>query len=388
MSNTSPFIFHDVQESQMFALAQAAGRAGFDVHATVRPMTSWAEKSIYLKQCIEIPVISEVGEGHYAASLKKHQIQGVFLTCLDDVANFLARHETLLKRNGLKFITANEHTMSLATDLFRMPENGSLKVANTQLFSTEDLLNQAEELDYPIIIKSARFQFCTFKSAQELQQFFTKHTLATYTHQAYRIQKYIPGGIEKMATAMLLFDEQGRCVRGFTGRRQHVTSTHFGPFGETTAAKAEWIPELYEGARDLLTHIGWKGFAEVECKQGDNGQWYIMEINPRLSGWACLAEADGAGFLQAYYVLCHGEHLQEACLQRSQTTYIRVSSTVSDATDWYRISGRWQKTKAIISIFRRYYQQRPHLCLGAWDDRDFKASVAIFWASLRNLWKA
>ena len=143
MSNTSPFIFHDVQESQMFALAQAAGRAGFDVHATVRPMTSWAEKSIYLKQCIEIPVISEVGEGHYAASLKKHQIQGVFLTCLDDVANFLARHETLLKRNGLKFITANEHTMSLATDLFRMPENGSLKVANTQLFSTEDQIGRA-----------------------------------------------------------------------------------------------------------------------------------------------------------------------------------------------------------------------------------------------------
>jgi predicted ATP-grasp superfamily ATP-dependent carboligase len=383
-----PYIFHDIQESQMYALAQAAGRAGFSVHATEQYETSWAKHSVYLDACVENSSISEVGSVRFAASFKHLKLQGVILTCLDDVALFLARYETLLKDIGLQFITASEQNIQRVSDLNQMPELGDLNVLRSQFLTEQELYDASETLDYPIIIKSSRNQFCKFENTAELHQFFATHDLPTYIDEQYRIQKYIAGDVPKMATAILLFDEQGHCVRGFTGRRTAVNQTQFGPFGETMAAKAEWIPELYEGARDMLTHIGWKGFAEVECKQDVQGQWHVLEINPRLSGWACVAEADGAGFLQAYHEICTSDaKLQEACLQRSNTEYMRLISTGSHATYWSEYPSKWQKLKALYHIYTTYKKQKPNISLGAWDDHDFKASFSLFLHTLARHWK-
>ena len=207
----------------------------------------------------------------------------------------------------------------------------------------------------------------------------------------HRIQQYIEGPIDRMASAMLLFDAEGRPVRGFTGRRLRVSDTRFGPFGETTAARAEWIPELYTGARDMLARIGWQGFAEVECKQGDDGRWTVMEINPRTSGWICLAEADGAGFLQAYHRLCTGDLvLEEACLQRSRTAYRRLIATCYHEPDWAACTsphrGRWRSLGRTLGAIRAA-RSRP-MQFGAWDGRDLRASLALARSSIRRAWRA
>ena len=113
-----------------------------------------------------------------------------------------------------------------------------------------------------------------------------------------------------------------------------------------------------------------------------------MEINPRLSGWASLAEADGAGFLDAYYRICTEEiRLEEACLQQSTTEYIRLSGTLSHLPDWFiQHPSKWSRFKAVLSLLARHYHDRS-LHLGAWDKKDFKASLSILWYSFTNLWK-
>ena len=374
----------------MFALAQSAGRQGFNVHATVRPMTSWAEQCTYINRCIEIPAISEVGEGMYAASLKANSINGVFLTCLDDIALFLSRHENILKKNGLRFITADIETHTLVKSLHQLNEvPGTLRIPKTTLLNSDEIHEDKHNLSYPLIVKSARNQFFVAEDKKSLTNFLADNALVTYENNTHRVQEYISGDTSKMATAMLLFDNQGKCVRGFTGRRTQVTQTLFGPFGETTAAKAEWIPELYEGAKDLLSYVGWKGFAEVECKQAADGHWYVMEINPRLSGWACLAEDDGAELLQAYYDLCtQGSTAKEVCLQRSETTYVRLTATLSHLPSWFiQQPSNWHRLKRIASLLHQYYSGETPLCLGAWDKKDIRASLSILWASIKNLWK-
>lgn len=58
-------------------------------------------------------------------------------------------------------------------------------------------------------------------------------------------------------------------------------------------------------------------------------------MNPRLSGWSTLAEADGAGMLSAYYQVCAEDvKLEEACLQRSRTEYVRMVATCYHDPDW------------------------------------------------------
>ena len=385
MSKT-PFIFHSIQDSQIFALSQAAGRAGFPILATSRPLAPWGKNSRYFQSCIDMPCLFEVGEGMYTANLKSNDLKGVWLTCMDDVADFTAKHQDALRRNGLQFISPNRDTLHIVSDGHGLHSSSTLQFAPTYLATKDELLNTIQELDYPIMLKSARNYFCVFDHANDLQQTLLSNAIPCYVEDKYRIQKYIDGEVESMATAMLLFDNEGRPIRGFTGRRTDVTPTYFGPFGETTQAKAEWIPELYEGAKDLLQSIGWKGFAEVECKQGPDGQWYVMEINPRLSGWACLAETDGAGFLQAYHEMCtNNTRLEEACLQRSQSKYIRLSGTCEHMPAWLPAEGTFGKIRALLTIFSHYRKHRPNISLGCWDDLDLRASWSVFWFTLKDV---
>lgn len=384
-------IIHDLHDSQMFAIAQAAGRAGIPIKGTFWPMERW-EKSRYIRDCVELPCLGEQLKGTYALSLKNSGFSGVWLPCVDDMADFTARYQEMLRNIGFKFITADAETITSAFTTESLPETSILKVASMQLVCAIDLYENAGEYIFPLMLKSVRDGFRKFDDAQTLRSFLESEGVEKSGEHYHRVQQYIEGGIERMASAILLFDEDSRPVRGFTGRRLRVAETHFGPYGETTAGRAEWIPELYEGARELLAALNWKGFAEVECKQGEDGHWYVMEINPRLSGWTPLAEADGAGLLSAYYQICaDGVKLDEACLQRSKAEYVRMVATSYHDPDWaVEREGNRSLTSQIgnlISIIKAYRQRRPNMLLGAWDDLDRPASRAIFQSTMKRFWK-
>jgi len=381
-----PLIIHDLQDSQMFALAQAAGRAGLPVSGTSWPMEPWVESSVYVQKSVEMRCLSEVIAGTYAREWKLSGLQGVWLPCVDDSAQFTAKYKDFFESIGMRFLTPSFESMEKAIDVEQLSDIGSLKIAPMHTVFAQDLLKNIKHESFPLIIKSQRNAFQKFDDAASLRQFI----LADEEDAVYRIQHYIEGETSKMASAIVLFDADSRPVRGFTGRRLNVAHTKFGPFGETLAAKSEWIPELYEGACELLSALQWRGFAEVECKQANNGDWYVMEINPRVSGWTCLAEADGAGLLSAYYQLCSQDvRLEEACLQHSKADYVRMVATCYHDPEWdapeYR--GIWRKCRRLFVLLTEYQNKYPWRLLGAWDGHDLKASLQIAWRTVYRVFK-
>lgn len=382
-----PFVIHDLQDSQMFSLAQAAGRAGFPVVGSSWPLEPWTRHSRYIRQAVSMPCLGENLSGVYALRWRDTGLSGVWLPGVDDTAAFTAHYAPLLHKFGLRFLVAGTEAQQRAHAVHDLPADCGLAIPWMRRFSGEELMEAADGLVYPVIAKSRRNAYRRFDDADQLRRHAGQMAAEVGPEYVHRIQQYIDGPIERMASAMLLFDAGGRPVRGFTGRRLRVSDTRYGAFGETTAARAEWIPDLYAGARDLLARLGWRGFAEVECKQGEDGRWTVMEINPRTSGWTCLAEADGAGFLQAYHRLCtDGIVLEEACLQRSRTAYRRLIATCYHEPDWAGCTsphqGRWRtlgRTWAAIRAGRT----RP-MQFGAWDGRDLRASLALAWSSIRR----
>jgi hypothetical protein len=324
--------------------------------------------------------------------MKNAGFSGVWLPCVDDMADFTARYQGMLHSIGLKFLTVDEETVAWAVATESLPQTSILKIASMEVVVARELRETADSQTYPLLLKTVRDRFEKFDDAESLKRFLEHEAIQYGEDHEHRVQRFIGGGVERMASAILLFDEESRPVRGFTARRLRVVETSHGPYGETTAAKAEWIPELYEGARELLSALKWKGFAEVECKQGDDGHWYVMEINPRLSGWTPLAEADGAGLLSAYYQICaEGIRLEEACLQRSKVEYARLIATSYHDPDWAveRESDRtvFAQLGSLIRTFRRYRKKRPEMLLGAWDELDWEATRAIFHSTWRRYWK-
>ena len=383
---TPPFIIHDLQDSQMFALAQAAGRAGFTVHGLASWQAPWIELSRYVSSCTQVQSLGDVVESVYALHVKQAGLQGVWLPCVDDIAMFTAEFRPFLQDLGMLALIPSMDSIERADVTQLQDFSGILKIPETYWLEAEAMAERADVLPYPCLLKSARGFFRILPHKESLLQALDEQRDDALLQ---RVQHYIAGDTSRMATAMLLFDAHGKVVRGFTGRRLRVARTQFGAFGETTAAQAEWIPELYDGAVALLEHIGWQGFAEVECKQGEDGQWYVLEINPRVSGWLCLAEADGAGFLQAYHALCTGsEVLQSCCLQTSRYEYIRMLSAGFHEPDWVGRSdmsqGRWARLRCLAGDLYQMWKHSPFVVAGAWDAWDRQASWCIIKQNLRQ----
>ena len=383
MKQGMALLIHDLQDSQMFALAQAAGRAGLPVQGLASAPVPWAQASRYVQDVRVVPSLGDVVESIYALNLKKAGVHGVWLPCVDDIAMFTAHFQDFLQSRGLKFLVADEQRIE-QSDLANLHGSyGALHIPHTAWLDWQTLSNRIDELAYPLILKSARGQFQVFQTAEQLASFIREVGDSPFQQ---RVQQFIGGDVSRMATVMLLFDEHGCPVRGFTGRRLQVARTQYGSFGETLAAKAEWLPELYEGAVALLQSLSWRGFAEVECKQGEDGRWYVLEINPRLSGWLCLAEADGAGFLQAYYQMCaHGSVLEEACLQQSKAAYVRLVAAGHHTPAWHdTASSRADRGLSLCSGLWKVWRNWPKILPGAMDKQDMQASWAILKDTMRR----
>ncbi|MDQ7003477.1 MAG: hypothetical protein Q9N67_00540 [Ghiorsea sp.] len=369
MMRSTPFIFHDLQDSQVFSLVQKAGQQGYLVHGLVqnKQQAPWVNCSRYIQHYVESPSLGDINAGLYALNLRKHKLNGVFVPVVDDIAELLAEYAPLLRKNGLKFLTAKPEQIEQINTFYLQQWGGKLSIPPTAYCSGEDILSTAKNIGFPVLLKSYRDGFVAFDSEKDLQHWLK--TVEGYPfHFVQRVQRYIQGNINTMATVMLLFDAQSRPVRGFTGRRLRVVPTQFGPFGETLAAQAEWIPDLYDATVELLSAIGWVGFAEVECKQDEHGVWHLLEINPRLSGWACLAEDDGAGLLSAYHQICTEDaKLEPSCLQHSTTHYQRVIASALHQPDWSCFNKRTYKTMLTYP---------KNQCFSAWDKEDKSANQA------------
>ena len=391
-----PLIINDVHDSQMFALAQAAGRAGIPVIGMSPVAEPLAEASRYVQRVIKIPDTGLVYAGFLIREIKRLNISGVWMPAYEDMADFTASYRDALRRQGLKLLSVDEDGYE-AADAARLKGSwGKLKLPATWSVAWQDLDDRADEFIYPCLLKVFRNDHVRLENAAAMRRHAESYAPAHKPDEQLTVQQWIEGDVTRMATAMLLFDADSRPVRGFTGRRLRVASVRFGPFGETTAAQAEWIPELYEGACELMTSLHWQGFAEVECKQGPDGVWYLLEINTRASGWMCSAEADGAGLLQAYYRICTEDiRLEECVLQRSATRYVRMVGNDYHAPDWFAGSapadGWWNKINRFLRTILDYRKGPERICMGAWDKRDKRANremLSLTWKAWRASLKA
>jgi len=387
-----PLIINDVHDSQMFALAQAAGRAGIPVVGTSPVVAPWAEVSRYVERLVELPDTNSVYVGFLMRTIERLNLSGVWMPAYEDMAELTATYRDALKKQGLKLLSVDEAGYE-AVDVARLEGiRGGLKLPTMWSVAWQDLCDHADEFIYPCMLKVFRDDHVRLDNAEAMRRHAKAYATEHKPDEQLTVQQWIEGDVTRMATAMLLFDADSRAVRGFTGRRLRVAPTRFGPFGETTAAQAEWIPELYEGACELMAALHWQGFVEVECKQGPDGSWYLIEINRRASGWMCAAEADGAGMLQAYYRICsEGVKLEECVLQRSDTRYMRMVGNDYHAPDWFAGSfpadGRLKRFRRFLHAMLDYRKAPESICMGAWDRRDKRANremLRLTWEALRT----
>ena len=119
------------------------------------------------------------------------------------------------------------------------------------------------------------------------------------------IQEVVPGGGEAQFSYAALCQD-GRSLASVVARRTRQFPRDFGQLSTFVETIDE--PEVVEPAERLLAAIKFSGLVEVEFKRDPrNGQFKVLDINPRVWGWHTLSRRAGVDFPYLLWLLVRGE---------------------------------------------------------------------------------
>ncbi len=166
--------------------------------------------------------------------------------------------------------------------------------------SFEDAVARSRDLRFPVVVKACSETFHDHIRRARNHSDLVRIYSALCAQKDSRndplplIQEFVPG---HNAGFFALY-QKGTCKRIFMHRRIRQ-----GPPGGRVSCCAEsfYDPKLKEYGKRLLDRLGWHGVAMVEFRRDQrDGEYKLMEINPRFWGSLDLAIAAGVDF--PYYV--------------------------------------------------------------------------------------
>jgi predicted ATP-grasp superfamily ATP-dependent carboligase len=147
---------------------------------------------------------------------------------------------------------------------------------------------QWEQLQLPIVFKHPQTGVTIAQTANEARA-QAEHLGASIDR--YVAQEFIPG---ENGYGYFGFFQHGRETGYFMHERLMQFPKEGGP---SVVARAIRNDRLHELGRALLESLNWHGVAMVEFKQSDrDGEFYLIEINPKLWGSLDLAIQAGCNF--------------------------------------------------------------------------------------------
>ena len=274
---------------------QSLGRAGMQVDLAAESKDCLAMHSRYAARKLRQPPQEKVGDFHawlraqderrnYALIVPATEASLLGLRQLDE-NDPLRRKAVIPGNDALDIALDKEKTWKLAHDL-------GVPVPASVLYASAAEVGGAEQ--FPVVLKPTRSKVmlagelrtlavAVVKSEAERQEQLRRWLPVTPVQQ----QQYVCGrgvGVE------LLF-HHGKKIWHFAHERVH----EYPLSGGASSYRRSIDPpaNMLRDAEKLLAALKWHGVAMVEFKMNANGQYWLMEINPRL--WGSLALSIDAG---------------------------------------------------------------------------------------------
>jgi D-aspartate ligase len=249
----------------------------------------------------------------------------------DETVRFLAKHKAQLEEY-YKVTTPSWETVRFACEkklTYELAEKCGIATPRTFYPRNVAELEQLE-IEFPVIIKPSvkePFYSKTGKKAiridskRELIDEYTRVTQLAGTAEIM-VQELIPGGSKNLFSVGSLF-KNGELLAGVIAWRLRQHPMDFGH--ATTYAETVDIPELEELTTKVLKVMSYYGISEVEfMRDPREGQYKLIEINPRPWGWHTLALGAGTDLPYLLYQDMTGEQVRRNGTNIRQAKWIRL----------------------------------------------------------------
>src|SRR5690606_22406946 len=234
---------------------------------------------------------------------RKQTAKPVLIPCHDNYVEVIDQYLHELKEYYL--IPQTEQGLYTKTmdkeRLHQLATEHGMLVPETVRLNDDNFYEKIEEtIKYPCVVKPTdspsfvsifRKKLFIVNNRQELDDALHK---AKEAKQEVIVQRIIPGFDDHMYTFDAYLNQDAKVTHWVTAQkfRQYPIN-----FGASVYTGQRYVPELKEIGTRFLEAIGFKGFVEIEFKKdAETGQFYLIELNVRITNFNTLLNKVGFNF--------------------------------------------------------------------------------------------
>lgn len=255
--------------------------------------------------------------------LSKSKIDVIIPTLDSEIPLYIRLQDELLAR-GIHTFLPTEEQFNLRDKIKLSQFFPPLGIGIPKTFTVESadqIFQLHPELHYPIIVKGRLYEAYKAITLDEGIKHF--YNLQAKWGLPIIIQEIVEGDEFNI---VIVGDGKGDVI-GMVPQRKLVITDKGKGFGGVVVKN----PQLEEYARKVIKALKWRGPCELEVIKGHDGEFYLIEINPRFPAWVRLAEGSGQNQPAATVLLALGKEIPPLPPFKSGTLFIRhAEDLISD----------------------------------------------------------
>jgi len=234
-----------------------------------------------------------------------------------ELFSFMKNEERLRKKGIHTFLPTMKQFQE--RDKNKLPEYGKeygIKVPGSiNMGSLNQISEMEDKFDYPVMVKGQFYDAYEAQNEEQVKQAFNK--ISAKWGYPVIVQEFVKG---TEVNVIALGDGNGNTIAAVPMRKQYITDKGKAWGGITLADD-----KMMEITRTLIQKTKWKGGMELELIKTTGGEYYLIEINPRIPAWVYLAVGAGQNIPEALIKLALDMEVQPMTEYKIGKMFVRYS---------------------------------------------------------------
>lgn len=195
-------------------------------------------------------------------------------------------------------------------------EKYDIKVPHSKaLYSSQEIYEISDDFDFPLLVKGKWYDAFIAYNKEQAMNYFNK--VSAKWGLPVVIQEFVHG-TEYNVTG--LGDGKGNTMAAVPMRKLYITDK-----GKAWAGISLEEPDLIKLTNHFLEKTKWRGGFELELMKNQEGEYYLLEINPRIPAWVYLAVGAGQNIPEALVNMALGNTVKPYTDYKVGKIFIRYS---------------------------------------------------------------
>ena len=267
-------------------------------------------------------------------------LDAVIPTLDSELPSFIALHDLLDELGIGTFLPTQEQFDLRSKDkLTRLAADAGLNTPDTQVLTdVTELYTIHEKLGWPIVVKGLLYGAKVCRSVDEGVAAY--HATAAQWGYPVLAQAFIEGD---EFDVVAVGDGAGDLVGAVPMRKTWLTDKGKGWAGITVSD-----PALLDVTRRFVEASRWRGPFEAEILRTRDGEYHLLEINPRFPAWTYLSAGAGMNLPSALLELACGGEIQRLTDYTVGKLFVRISlDQVADLEDLQAMTTHGELRRAV-----------------------------------------